>query len=265
MLNQRPRFCSFLTAFLQANAFILENSWSFFPSQWEKKTERKTNIFRAERKEERREMERGWVLCCAGEAAKIHYLSVLYLFHMLLLSNLSLQILNSENKQRDQSSRSLQANVPLQTPQRRTAAALPAGRRQKCRETRAGRMIDGWTAEWMVLDYQKSSWRNLRTEDRVANSTFCSVGSSALAPASLILSAFTPHTTISPPPFHCSPFFRRIGVYSRQSTPVQEVEREGLSEMRDHGRTSEGENRITAIRFKWGSLGFMTPRVRACW
>lgn len=38
-----------------------------------------------------------------GESAKIHYLSVLYLFHMLLLSNLSLQILDSENKQMDQS------------------------------------------------------------------------------------------------------------------------------------------------------------------
>lgn len=47
-------------------------------------------------------------LCCVREAAKIHYLSVLYLFHMLLLSNLSLQILDSENKQMDQSRRTLQ-------------------------------------------------------------------------------------------------------------------------------------------------------------
>lgn len=35
--------------------------------------------------------------------ARIHYLSVLYLFHMLLFSNLSLQIPDSENKRMDQS------------------------------------------------------------------------------------------------------------------------------------------------------------------
>lgn len=93
---------------------------------------RATNIFWAERKEERWEMERGCFFCCAGEAAKIHYLSVLYLFHMLLFSNLSLQILDWENKQKDQSSRLLQPNVPLQTPQRHTAAALSRGHVQEC-------------------------------------------------------------------------------------------------------------------------------------
>lgn len=87
------------------------------------------------------------------------------------------------------------------------------------------------------------SWRKSRTGHRVANSSSCSVRSSTLALASLILSAFTPHPSSRP----CSLLLRRIGVYSRQSSPVQEVEREGLREMQDHGRTCEGENRITIV------------------
>lgn len=43
------------------------------------------------------------LLCDAEESPKIHYLNVLYLFHMPLLSNPSLQIPDSENKQMDQS------------------------------------------------------------------------------------------------------------------------------------------------------------------
>lgn len=157
-------------------------------------------------------MERGWVLCCAEEAAKIHYLSVLYLFHMLLLSNLSLQILDSENKQRDQSSRSLQANVPLQTPQRRTAAALPTGWRQKCRETRTGWMIDARTADtrpW--VDGVRLSKKQLEEfEDRRQSCElyflFCRIlcfGPGILDPLGFYSSHYHQH----PPPLHCSPFF----------------------------------------------------------
>lgn len=98
--------------------------------------------------------------------------------------------------------------------------------------------MQGWVDQKHI-----DSWRNSRTGDKVANSTSCSVGSSALDLAFLILLAFTPPLTPFSHP--CSLLLRRIGVYSRQSTPVQEVEREGLREMRDHGWTSEGENRIT--------------------
>ena len=125
---------------LQANGSIHIKSWCLL-SPHEVSEKGPTNTFRAERKEERWEMERGWVLRCVGEAARIHYLSVLYLFHMLLLSNLSLQIQDSENKQMDQSCRLLPLNAPLQTPQRHTAAALPRGQGQKC--------SDGWMDGWM--------------------------------------------------------------------------------------------------------------------
>lgn len=134
-----------------------------------------------------------------------------------------------------------------------------------------GAQSDGWMMDgrmdkshkgifWRVLKIiRDSSWRNSRTGDGVANSTSCSVGSSALALESLILSAFTPlpHTLL--PPLPCSLLLRRIGVYSRQSTPVQEVEREGLREMRDHGRTSEGENRITIV------LGLLSDLTEGVW
>lgn len=64
----------------------------------------------------------GWDGKRIGEAAKIHYLSVLYLSHMLLLSNLSPQILDSENKQRDHS---LSVSEAVSE-----AAAPPGGRLQ---------------------------------------------------------------------------------------------------------------------------------------
>lgn len=93
-----------LTAPVQAHPPSSQTAWaSSVLSVCYKEEKRTTNIFWAERKEERGEMERGWVLCRVREAARIHYLRVLYLFHMLLLSNLSLQIMDSENKQMDQS------------------------------------------------------------------------------------------------------------------------------------------------------------------
>lgn len=70
---------------------------------------------------------------------------------------------------------------------------------QRCPEAggrSAGRyelkLMDRWISERVLEIITDSSWRNSRTGDRVANSTFCSVGSSTLALASLILSAFTP-------------------------------------------------------------------------
>lgn len=78
----------------------------------------------------------------------------------------------------------------------------------------------------------------------------------------------------APPPR--SLLLRRIGVYSRQSTPVQEVERGGLREMRDHGRASKGENRITIALWLlsdleervWGlwsqELG-LSGKLLSCW
>lgn len=97
----------------------------FFPSP------RRENIFSAKRREENCLLERGWILWDHGEFARIHYLSVLYLFHMLLLPNLSLQILDLENKQMDQ----LCCLLPmhLQTAQRCNAAVLPSGWKKKFR------------------------------------------------------------------------------------------------------------------------------------
>lgn len=98
---------------------------------------------------------------------------------MLLLSNLSLQILDSEKQTNGSVSRWLQPKVPRQTPEKHTAAVLPRGWGQKCR--------GGWVKT--QLDSQSN--------DTVGNSTSCSVGSSSLDLGSLILSAFPPPSTIS--------------------------------------------------------------------
>lgn len=58
---------------------------------------------------------------------------------MLLLSNLSLQILDSKNKQRDQSSRLLQANVSRKTPLQHCPEA-------ENRSTGRYGWMDGWMA-----------------------------------------------------------------------------------------------------------------------
>lgn len=161
---QGQHICYFLTALLNPHKRLKQ--LLFTQSVCQRK---RANIFRAERKDERWELKRGWVLHCAGKAAKIHYLSVLYLFHMLLLSNLSLQILDSENKQMDQSCRLLQPNAPLQTPQSHTAAVLPRGWGQK------------YMDEWM---YKKTYGQE--EFNKVANSPSRSTWNHA----SLILSAF---------------------------------------------------------------------------
>lgn len=90
----------------------------------------------------------------------------------------------------------------LQSPQRRTAAALTSGNGREVQGERWSRE-DGWIREL--------------TGD----------GASTLALASLILSAFS---------IPCALLLRRIGVYSTQSALVQEVEREGLREMRGEWR-----------------------------
>lgn len=126
---------------------------------------------------------------------------------MLLLSNLSLQILDSENKQRDQSSRSLHANVSLQTPQRRTAAALPPGWQQKCREMCAGWMIDARTADTRpCVDGVRLSKKQLEEfEDRRQSCKlyflFCQIlcfGPAILDPLGFYFSHYPPLSTALP-------------------------------------------------------------------
>lgn len=113
---------------------------------------------------------------------------------------------------------------------RRRGAALPAG----CWAEVQGdaRRTAGWLTtrrpEWPAgVRASASSCRSLRTEDRVANSTFSAVGSSALALASFILSAFTPHNTIGSPPLssatapHPTPFFFLGGLEFIPDNPAQ--------------------------------------------
>lgn len=107
-------------------------SWSLRPLLSAGKRKKKGKQIYLEQTGGRRGGESAASSALREEAAKIHYLSVLYLSHMLLLSNLSLQILDSENKQRDQSRRSLQDAAVQRCPQ-------AAGR--KCRETPAGRPV----------------------------------------------------------------------------------------------------------------------------
>lgn len=89
-------------------------------SSWTAANSQKVSAWSEKQNKELQSREDGWDGKRIGEAAKTHYLSVLYLFHMLLLSNLSPQIPDSENKQRDQSG-------PSPRLRRRVAAASPRG------------------------------------------------------------------------------------------------------------------------------------------
>lgn len=92
-----------------------------------------------------------------GEAAKIHYLSVLYLSHMLLLSNLSPQILDSENKQRDHS---LSVSEAAQARGRGATRRPAAGRgsraekaRRRCRSSDKSSGIHGSSKLFLLLGW----------------------------------------------------------------------------------------------------------------
>lgn len=168
---------------------------------------------------------------------------------MLLLSNLSLQILDSENKQMDQSSRLLQPNALLQTPQRHAAAVLPRGWGQK--------YTDGWIKNiWAVGGIQGQETKLLTLLPVLSDPLLWTLHpwSSRLSVLSL--------TPFSRP---CSLLLRRIGVYSRQSTPVQEVERRRTqgnagSWMDFRGGKSYHNSNGTLTRFKWRGLRFIKPR-----
>lgn len=143
---------------------------------------------------------------------------------MLLLSNLSPQILDSENKQRDHS---LSVSQAAQARGRSATRRPAAGRRE--------RSVKGSET---VADNQT----RVQEFTGVPNSSFCLVGSSSLALAVLILSTFIP------PP---SPHFKG-GLEFIPDNPAQfrkwNDEDSGKCGIMDG--LPKGKNRITIIRFK---------------